>query len=373
MCQYSEPSPFTHRGGQDRPPKHEQGGSGHSPPPSRMAISIPIPQHQHSYPSESKNLSPSSARSPSSSSLSSYRSHPYYQSGRRASIPQSSSIESTSNLSNRIQLPPPNSLAPLKVGMHERSPAHEMLPLSNLGLGSPSNPPHQISGHPGPRRTPSGLSLPPLHTLTAPMSGRISPGIPNSLHTPTSMGPPSLNRPESPSGSGRNSPRSFSTGTLRPSYAYDSSTGPTAHIVSPVTASSPQWRQEYFFQSGRNSRAPRVVSPPTAHTEHSPPLRSIHHAPPRAVGPSAYSPEKYYGDPSYGQGIEPPYRPTGTRHPPHSVAAGAVGRARSDSAPSTRRSGAPDEGEGMPGAREGGGQGQNRRLAHLMSEQKRRE
>jgi len=244
--------------------------SSNSPRPPNMTTTIPLP-----IPAPSNAYNPS--RSPSSSSLSPYRSHPYSRQPPE-SLP-------------RIHLPAPNSRAPLNVGIPDPSP-----PISNLALNSP---PWRTEPQPRLHRTLSssarGLTLPPLHT--------ISPGA-------STMAPPPLTSPSSSFERGYPQPSS----SLRPSYA--------GYEPQPPQAGPSRWREDPYASEAR-----------------SPSLRAL------PVSRS-FSPERY-----------PLYFPPVT----------ATGRSTNQSTTSRRS-------EEAEMTREiGSGTGQNRRVAHLMSEQKRRE
>ena len=299
--------------------------------------SIPIPSHSSSCTSSTCSPSFSSqyhspARSlPSSSSLTAFRSHPY----TRPSISNPSPTERESNM-HRIHLPPPNSSAPLNIIMQHpeaSSATNCAAPLSSLAPHSP--PARQL------RRTDSnrGIQFPPLHTL----SGASPPG----KHSPSSMGPPAVSgQSTSPGSSGRTSP----TGPaypppLRPSYA-------AAYEHYHHVRRSPPWRDEpespYTPHSHREPMAARD------HSEYADPI-----SPPLRALPSDFRP--------------PPSQPHHSYYPatahPHYTGGHHEGRSRSHSSASLRGGARDDE----PSQGITGGVGHNRRLAHLMSEQKRRE
>lgn len=313
-----------------------------SPPDSAMAMSIPIPPHSHSYgaersPDSGRSLVSPSSRSPQPS-LSSYRSHPY---PRRHSV---STQAASTHEDPRIYLPPPNSAAPLQV-LHEhrdrdrdrdheqRSPHdardrdrewHDRRP--SLGRAH--------SDRYGDR----GFQLPSFATFSASSSA--------GPLTPTgNMGPPSSLPTTSPGGSRAASPKMYPLGGLRPSYSYEPGT------------------------NGSGSRQNLSVS---------------------TNGPTS----SYRNDPSpsrYNERTSPPLKPVGNGYgsdqymPPRqsrshvNLSAQHSGRARSHSAASalSNYSGG-QEGDWagpqtpQPQPSNGGG-GQNRRVAHLLSEQKRRE
>ena len=209
----------------------------------------------------------------------------------------------------RIHLPAPNSTAPLRVGM-------DISPTSSKTLQNP--PWHAESSQP---RTHSLLPSGSARAFNFPSlssSGSPSPGVPHStLATPTSMLPPPLiSRADSPGSVGRVSPKihlSASPGpsmSLRPSYA----------PFDPIPTE--RWREPY---------------------ERSPPLQSL-------SGRRSFSPERHSTRQAYYQS-----------RPAH------IGRSRSHSTTSRRSE---EAGEALTKEI---GAGQTRRMAHLMSEQKRRE
>ncbi|BEJ16428.1 hypothetical protein CspHIS471_0510330 [Cutaneotrichosporon sp. HIS471] len=328
--------------------------SRYSPPdrsPGEAPHSIPIPNHYNGGSLERSPRpppSPSSSRSPSQSSLNSYRdrAHPYSQYQRRSSVTQGGE--------DRF-LPPPNSSAPLHV-LHEgrrrsgsdeeRHPHHERThsydrererewrdhrpPLvraqsDNRG-GAYNLPPISSLHSASSSSSPSGYPLTPTSNGAAP-----PPGAP--------MGPPSVPHPTSPDGSRATSPRP-SLGPLRPSYhTYESS-----------------------------SQRPGLGLQNCYRTEHSPPRydreRERDLAPPPPPPPPPRSPPRAYHQVQYQD-----YHGRARSH----SAASALNRYPPQAPPRTPAS--ESEWAPSPSAKQypSPGTGQNRRLAHLMSEQKRRE
>jgi hypothetical protein len=306
-------------------------------------------------------------RSPSGSSLSSHRSHPY---SRRPSFPnapspqdfQPSSRPSTRDLP-KIQLPPPGSSTSLKFESDERNVA----PLSNLVIQSPSDrPPVHRSTSMSSNRS---IQLPPLHAISGSSSmPQYSPGTAHSHGT----------RPPSPSMSTEPSPNmyplrpSYSYGQYSPpehspmertrpvdhyaraasrhpqdvhAYEYDHHSAPAGRIAAPVGGPARQTQYDPYTEQERAVHSShRRVSPTKYHEAPASPLRSV---PPELRGPGPIHDGRYY---SSGRYDDDPMR------------------SRSQSYSSVSMRGATDM--NPPGD---GNSGQNRRLAHLMSEQKRRE
>ena len=210
----------------------------------------------------------------------------------------------------RIHLPAPNSTAPLRVGM-------DISPISSQALQNP--PWHAESSQQRTYKLSSGsgrgFNLPSLSSI----SGSTSPGqAPLNLATPTSMPPPPLTtRGDSPGSVGRVSPKPHTSATpgasmsLRPSYA----------PFDPIATE--RWRDDPY--------------------ERSPPLQAL-------SARRSFSPERH-----------PPHQAYYQSRPHH------MGRSRSHSTTSR-----PSEEVSEALTREMG-VGQTRRMAHLMSEQKRRE
>ena len=224
------------------------------------------------------------SRSPtSSSSMSSYRSHPYPP---RLS-PHPRSPTSTGDMVPRIHLPAPNSTAPLHVGLDN--------PSNPLTSGTSSNPTWRNDPPRPSASSTRGITLPPLHSTLS---------DPTALIPTASMAPPLLTSPI------------YASSSLRPSYV-----GYEGSIQSQAPAQPTQgarWKEDPYG-------GPR-----------SPPLRAL-------PSPRAFSPDRYL----------PPAHPS-------------LMRSRSQSTVSRRS-------EDLEGGSREGGIGQNRRMAHLMSEQKRRE
>lgn len=373
---------------------------GYSPgrSPREPSMSIPIPSH---YPPSMGSMgsaersprplpSPSSSRSPSQSSLASYRAHPY---PRRSSLTQQQQQQSDND---RIFLPPPNSNSPLHVlheGRHDgrrrdSGEEHERTHSADRGEREREQQQrererdrdrsewrdrrpslartHSDGRFTSDRSDRSSLQLPPFSSLTASSATSSPSTYPGGPLTPTSngappptgapMGPPGVPASTSPNGSRTGSPKLFALGGLRPSYSYDAP-NPSGGRLGLTNAGPGRYRSEYSpprYDRERDQRGSVGGVGP----DRSPPLRSIHQ-----------QQHPHYTD-AYQQG----------RARSHS-AASALGR-YPQQAPGPRSSSSDGDWQSPPTPREvqapypaptGTGGGQSRRLAHLMSEQKRRE
>jgi hypothetical protein len=338
----------------------------HSPADlTNMSMSIPIPPHAHQshYPPDRSPdggrsfVSPSSSRSPQPS-LSSYRAHPY---PRRHSVSAAQAASSHDDQS-RIYLPPPNSAAQLNV-LHERRDQPSPLDVrdsrdSPWSDRRPSLPRTQSERYQGER-----FQLPSFASLS---SSSVGPLTPTSAPS-GSMGPPSALPNLSPGSSRATSPRPYSLGGLRPSYSYE----PNGNTSNGSSASSAVRGHSLGLMIGGNSSG----GPPSAYRSDPSPTR--YPANERASPP--LHPINGYGQ--RNSNLSP--------HPAHTAT--AAGRARSHSAASAlsrygAASGQTSDGGDWTGPQTpqvppvpnsagaaSGGTGQNRRVAHLLSEQKRRE
>lgn len=378
----------------------------HSPYPHPHTQTHTQTRHPHYY-AESPPLEsqPRSAGMPSRSPPFSL-SHAHAQRERAAPYPRRTSISSLASMSSsgphdsRILLPPPGSTAPLNLPEarerdHREQREHRdhrdhrdhreresIPPISALALRSPtwrSSRPSLNRGHSGTssgtRPGSSGLQLPPLHS----MSSASSPSAPTSstLPTPTtSMPAPPLPPPgESPPPRGPSPKPPFHS--LRPSY-YELQAPP----VPPPSHSTPHQpqnsRQIHHSHSHSDSR-----TLPSPHGRHSPNRDTrFWDASSRAEPPHPQQQQhRYERDlaldtspplralPYHERGYYAPQPPIVHPGPPPSGVSGRVGRMRSYSGASNmaRPAGMEDEVEVKETP------GQSRRLAHLMSEQKRRE
>jgi len=352
-------------------------GSDRGEPSSRGSSSIPIPRLQPSnppsasagatsttnsatsYTSMHSSQSAQPVRSPSGSSLSSHRSHPYT---RRPSYPSASPVDGSHGKDlPRIQLPMPNSIAPLGMSRME-SPSTREHSSHDRSLGNRPSAHRTLSGESAGK----GLSLPPLHTI-----GRDS--HTSSKHGYSSHSPAFAPYPNSAASSrdaGRESPAGHG---LRPSY-YDAYPTPTHQ--SPV---------DYDPYSGPPDPYGRPQQPTHRHSSHHlnqpqhqqtyPPSRS--HRPPipshssdhRRISPHVNE----YPEPASPplRSLPPEYRqPQLSTRTPHPHAAYYPSATYNDPG---GRSRPPTQASRLEIEEPQNGPGQNRRIAHLMSEQKRRE
>jgi hypothetical protein len=363
----SMPSSTTHGRGADG----SSSGSGSGSGDTMIGAGGPSAALSGSYPpAYPRSHHPFSARSPSDSSLSSHRSHPY---PRRpsASMPLNDRDSARDRDLPRIHLPYPGSS-----GAPPTPSTGNVPPLSTLALDGSRDratvPRTHTSNGGGMGR---GLNLPPLHSLSSnsppghhqpyPYDRSPSDGFPRT-HSPqlphSSHGPP-------PTGRGsRGSPN------LRPSYHYDayptpSHTSPIEH--EPSLRHYPPPPDPYGRPSAHHSSLP----PPSAAAHHpsnreayrrtspqdypeppSPPLRAVQHDYlPHAAHSHSHRPSSQSHHPYHQP--HPGYYPPAEGYPHAHV---RLGRSRSHS-----NSRMVDEAPAGPG--------QNRRIAHLMSEQKRRE
>ncbi|WVR08507.1 hypothetical protein IAU60_005562 [Kwoniella sp. DSM 27419] len=411
------------------------------PAEQNMATTIPIPRmppHQNPYSyragdRDRQSTSPTaltSARSPSSYS-SSYRSHPYPRPG-----PSSSISASQQDSLPRIHLPRPGSGAALNLaspsasrsptiggGSHhererererghdrerdgdgEREPRehpsvsglqqHE--PYWRLSGDKPHPPPHRShSGTTGSGK--SGISLPPLHSISR-RSPSLPPPIPPSNGSANSMPPPSI---ESSSGSStRPSPSAYHSHPLGPSYVPYGPGEPGQRMPSgnglghPHAHSRPPSREHDYRQAqSRNHGGLHQSQLPPQHyriavererewerereraREELHDLQQRHHHPAHSHStvPKPNQPSHAYDLSSPPLRALPPSSmppvPYGAAYLDRVAAAGGMGRPRSQSTASgmSRPGGTHDGRDSDPTP------GQSRRLAHLMSEQKRRE
>ncbi|WRT70587.1 uncharacterized protein IL334_007585 [Kwoniella shivajii] len=379
----------------------------------RYGGDLPFPGRPSSGPRE-RGESPSSGRSPTiSSSYSHNRSHPYPP--RRLSSNSQPERERERERERdvtlpRIHLPPPNSLGSLKFPerdrennyQHQLSPLEREFPLSiqsqnessSASASSWRNP--SGSDRPVINRIPSegsigksgGISLPPLHSISgspilAPPSSSLSMSIGSNNHMP----PPNF---DSSSSSGRASPRGYSsTNISRQNYGpYDThrssqrrSPGASTNAGSSklrdheIRQSQSRHlrepsREELFHSSSRRGSLPHSTVPLPNHSsshryqnqnqhqhQHHSHAYEIPSPPLRALPPSSMPPVSYVS--SYG-------------HRSAQGSGSSLARSRSHSATSGFSRHGMDIDES--GASEiAPTPGQSRRLAHLMSEQKRRE
>lgn len=362
-----------------------------SPTEPTMAMSIPIPSVHAPYTSERSLggrplLSPSSSRSPTQSSLSSYRAHPY---PRRHSVSTQASLSPREDPS-RIYLPPPNSGAPLHV-LHERHERDARDPRDPREQRDPRSP-HESHSHRDVRdardrewrdRRPSlprahserypgerGFHLPSFASISAsahgsPIQHNTGPLTPTSVPSGT-MGPPAALPATSPGSSRAASPKLFSLGGLRPSYSYDQNNtqpAPSSARSGPTLGLSTQGGGGGSSCYRNDPSPPRSYPPPADRA--SPPLRAI----------NGYSPETYLQQPAGGRSRSHSAASALSRYGARSAGSSDGGDWAAPPTPRETPQYTPSGGHSSGGNGSGGngGGGQSRRLAHLMSEQKRRE
>ncbi len=253
-----------------------------------------------------------SLRSPSSSSFP-YRPHLYSRQPSNPQQPPPVPPPPPSEPINlpRIHLPRPNSAARLTVGVGGDTP-----PLSSRALDSPSwcGESSRNAPPPGVYRTLSdsarGLNLPPLQFTS---SSGAAPSQPR--NPPARMPPPPLS----------------------PGRGTSSQVSPRIYNPPPPSALRPTYAGYEPPQTGRWKDDPYELR--------SPPLRGL----PRSYSPERYAPPHYYAPPQA------------------SSSRARTGRSRSQSTASRRSE------EAVESVSREVGAGPNRRMAHLMSEQKRRE
>ncbi|WVQ70585.1 hypothetical protein IAR50_000104 [Cryptococcus sp. DSM 104548] len=343
-----------------------------------MPFSNSDPYHARGYPPRMRFPSSASIGHTSPPHSSSHRPHPY----RRSPNPNFSTTTPQPEQLPRITLPPPNlGGGTFKFAstydapsprdreypslMHEaswRSPSTTAgRPVSSEGMGEHSRTPSQRLASDG--RMP--LHLPPLHSISGGSSSRAGETSPSTA-TPT-MYPPTRGEPiPSSSSSSRVSPRSRpppppSYVDYEPSYprppvhghGHDSH---HRHNAGSIYRAEERYRDESYDRGPpppgfppqhAHAVRPHMYDPPS-------PIRQVQHAPP-GMTQLQFGPPEYYGGtpPDAGMGM--------------GMGMG-MGRQRShSSAPGFSRPTTGEE-EGKENAA-----GQSRRVAHLMSEQKRRE
>ena len=356
---------------------------------SSTSTAIPIPRNASGF---SPHLG---ARSPSSSSVSSYRSHPYSRQtsqnlNQAMGTGKSSPREVDRDALPRIQLPPPNSRDRIRI---DTTPSGSYPKLSALNLHSPQD---RLSEFSTPTYSSSAFQLQSIFAL----SGSGTAGPSSSKHgderTKVSLRSPPIQEPL------RTSPQVRpGMGPLRPSYTGEQQHAKASlpqqppsskHLASPWNKERDLDRfydREYSSQRDlirdRSRDGSDLESPHSSYVRDSPhslPARhTIQHPPPQSshqVRPQhpLDTPELSSEPPS------PPLRalPSGyttspRQHPYFSsrVPRFVDGRARSHSATATVPGRAAPSPVSGSGSQNPGTAGQNRRLAHLMSEQKRRE
>ncbi|WWC98700.1 hypothetical protein V866_005593 [Kwoniella sp. B9012] len=387
----------------------------------RMPPSLPSSSHQpqqqqlrdsyerSSYPqssrlTEPRHRSPSSGRSPPISH--SYtRSHPYPRRTSSTSQPERErERERDREQLPRIHLPPPNSIASLKFSERndQLSPIEREFPSLSTSNQHESSWRNGSSDRPQLHRIPSGgsvgksagISLPPLHSISR------SPTLPPSLSMPPP--PPSLDASSSAGSTARGSPRMYPP-NIRAGYnpyetAHQQRRSPSAgggpppklrereyehQAVSTVGQSRRSSREDLYEQH----RRPSITHIQTTVALPNHPPNHPHHHPHNQHHPSSV-PIHGYDIPSPPLRALPPSSMPALAYPPpygHRNGGGGDGsailaRSRSHSSTSGFSRGGPvgmeaDDSMGM-GVGVGGvapTAGQTRRLAHLMSEQKRRE
>ncbi|KAK8850433.1 hypothetical protein IAR55_004351 [Kwoniella newhampshirensis] len=337
-----------------------------------------------------RSNSPASVgRSPPSLSSSSYRTHPYSR-----QMAQPASKASKPETLPRIHLPPPNIGGSMKYSpsSDSHSPRDREFPSltsletwrSRVGERRPS-----ISRLPSGGKIGSGISLPPLHSMTG--GSAISPNLPPAIPS-SNMPPPSL---ESSAGSSsRASPRfgpptvissnSAHSGTavapnLRPSYGFEhrpSRRSPSAGAGSRYPEYSESERRREFERERERGQAYEAVQHSRGHTyahhahshshSHSQGPYDMPSPPLRALPPSSLP--LVLG--SYMAGG---YRGPGGHSVPNLTRPRSQSSTSGLSRPGAGTSASEEGPEGMVGREMPPTPGQSRRLAHLMSEQKRRE
>ncbi|WVW80971.1 hypothetical protein I302_102962 [Kwoniella bestiolae CBS 10118] len=368
----------------------------------RMPPSSSSNHHRDSYerPTQSRSSretrgeSPSSGRSPTISH--SYtRSHPY---SRRTSSTSQPEREQERDREReplpRIHLPPPNSIAPLKFSSSENS-SHQLSPIErefpSLSTSQHDSSSWRGSDRPQVHRIPSGgslgkssgISLPPLQSISG------SPTLPPPPPQPLSMPPPSSL--DSSSGStARESPRMYPP-NLRERATYNPYE--TAHQQRRSPSAGPSKlrgeRERVYDHQHQHQLQNRQMDQYQPHDDmyepHRRPSSSAPHigstVPLPNDHPSSLPPHRPYHPQGYDisspplRALPPSSMPPMAYVPPYGHRGGGVNLARSRSQSATA-------GYPRPGPLEGGDEsaggvaptpGQTRRLAHLMSEQKRRE
>lgn len=320
-------------------------------PVSRMS-SIPHESHHlrsyHHHPSYSSKQSPVDRGTPSHSNA--HRSHPY----RRMTSPSSQRRTSSNERRPRLTLPPPNTSGSFNFpseslpSSREREyprppPTDHMWDLPSTGGRRPlsSSGGTERGPTPSPRPASGGKScaLPPLRSISDSNTSGTS---------PTSMAPPSRDFPPS----GRESPH---------------------HRVPPLPYYDYEYHQQMYYP--HDHHRPQTATP-SRYREHERYKKDMHDY---RGPPASFTPRSHY-PPAYQQAYDAPSSPLQTveqlypmaAHYPHTYGGPhELGRSMSQSSlPGVSR---PSTGEEETSTGEVVSQGQSRRLAHLMSEQKRRE
>lgn len=291
------------------------------------------------------------ARSPSGSSLSSLRSHPYQSTRVPSPLERRERERDPLREYPRIQLPMPGSSSSYK---YAQEPSGSVPPMSSLAIQHSDR--GEVQRRQSPVSSSRGLHLPPLHSLAQPGNSPPHHSIRDRPHSAGRSSRIPMRSPSPVPHGGRRSPNQYA---LRPSYTYEQYPTPTGH--SPYEeARHRRLSDQYIPPPPQPSRHQQYHEPPQ-HAFQPPPSHHLHRR---------HSPQEYREPPSPPLRTLPPeyHAQRASAHPSFYHPQGYFDindRSRSLSSVSIR--------DRRPEPVDVNAPGQNRRLAHLMSEQKRRE